>query len=166
MRLAPTFCLILTALAANLRCGGKGSTADAGNTGVSCTGQQAVCPDHPFAACVEVQDSLGHCVDWTMVGATPCPVGPDSDCPTTLPSASFPGAAAGLSTTAVCVKAADLQYSNTSGNGTPGYCAAIEAFTDALATATCTPNPCGASGYCSFLHTAAGTSVVSCMWPI
>jgi len=143
-------------------CGGSESTNDAGGGGVTCTGQQAVCPGHPYAACVEVQDSPGRCVDWTMVDASPCSTGPD-ECPAALPSASFPGAAAG-SALPVCVKASDIQFST--GAASPGYCAAYQAYTDPSGTATCSPNPCGATGYCSYVHTAAGTSVVSCMWPL
>ena len=168
-----TFCLIVSMLAANVHCGSNGAGGDAGctgaqcgndagNGGISCTGQQAVCPGHPYAACVEVQQSPGHCVDWTMVGAAPCSAGPQ-DCPATRPSAAFPGAPAG-SSSAVCVKATDIQFST--GAASPGYCAAIQAYTDPSGAATCTPNPCGATGYCSYLHTGAGTSVVSCMWPI
>ena len=85
------FLFMLITLAAGVRCSSNG--ADKVGThdgGVSCTGQQAVCPDHPYAACVEVQDAVGRCVDWSMVGATACSTGPQ-DCPTTLPSASFPG---------------------------------------------------------------------------
>jgi hypothetical protein len=161
---------MVSVLVANVSCGaGKGSAADAGDGGgpvpdagnVTCTGQQAVCAGHPFAACVEVQQALGRCVDWSMVGASSCPNGP-ADCTATLPSASFP-ASAGSSTSAVCVKETSIQFST--GAATPGYCAAVESYTDSSGAATCTPNPCGANGYCSYLHAPAG-AIVSCMWPI
>jgi hypothetical protein len=97
-----------------------------------------------------------------MVGATPCSTGPD-DCPATRPSASFPGATAG-SALAVCVQASDVLFST--GPAAPGYCAAYQAYTDPTGAATCTPDPCGGTGYCSFVHSTAGTAVVSCMWPI
>lgn len=139
------------------------SDAD-GSSAVSCNGQDAVCPGHPYAVCVEVQDGLGRCLDWTLVGATPCSAGPQ-DCPTALPSATFPGAPAGSAAAAVCVKAADVQFSAV-GQVSPGYCAAMQAYSDPTGAATCTPNPCGSTGYCSFLHPTAGGSVVSCMWPI
>jgi hypothetical protein len=111
---------------------------------------------------VEVQDALGHCVDWSMVGATPCSTGPD-DCPATRPHASFPGAPSGTSS-ALCVKESDVAFA--SGPASPGYCAAFEAYNDPTGAATCTPDPCGAGGYCSVVHTTAGAAVVSCMWPI
>jgi len=160
MRSMPTFFLMISILAANVRCGG--SKASAGDGGATCNGQQAVCPGHPYAACVEIQDSLGRCVDWSMLGASACSTGPD-DCPATRPSASFAGAPAGTSS-AICVKASDIQFST--GAASPGYCAAIQAYTDATGAATCTPNPCGDTGYCSFLRPTAGGSIVSCMWPI
>jgi hypothetical protein len=159
MRFQRIFCLLVSVLAAS--CGGGGSAADAGGGGVTCTGQQAVCPGHPYAACVEVQQSPGRCVDWSMVGASACSTGPQ-ECPATRPSASFPGAAAGPSS-AVCVKETDLQFSK--GAASPGYCAAIQTYMDPSGAATCKPNPCGAGGYCSFVHTSTG-SVVSCMWAI
>jgi hypothetical protein len=173
MRLTRTFGLMLGLLAANAHCGGTGSASDAGCTGAqcgsdagnggnSCTGQEAVCPGHPYAVCVEVQDSLGHCLDWTMVGASACSTGP-ADCPATLPSASFPGAPAGTAV-AICVKASEVEF--VLGTASPGYCAAYQAYTDPTGVATCTPNPCGATGYCSFVHATAGNSVVSCTWPI
>jgi hypothetical protein len=161
MRFQRTFCLMVSVLATNCGGGGGGSVSDAGGTGVTCTGQQAVCPGHPFAACVEVQQSPGHCVDWSMVGASSCSTGPQ-DCPAKRPSASFPGAAAGAAS-AVCVKATDILDST--GAASQGYCAAIQTFMDPSGAATCTPNPCGAGGYCSYVHTSTG-SVVSCMWAI
>jgi hypothetical protein len=160
MRLSGTSCLLMLTLGANVHCSSSGGSP-VGDGGVSCNGQQAVCPGHPYAACVEVQQGPGHCVDWSMLGASACSTGPQ-DCPTTLPSAAFP-ASAGASASAVCVQATDIQF--TTGAASPGYCAAFEGYTDSAGTATCTPNPCGAGGYCSYLHTAAG-SVVSCMWPI
>ena len=173
MRFTRTFGLMLCVLAANAGCGSTGSSGDAGcsgaqcgsdaaNGGASCTGQEAVCPGHPYAVCVEVQQGPGRCLDWTMVGATACSIGPE-DCPTTLPAASFPSASASTAS-AVCVKTSEVLFST--GTASPGYCAAYEAYTDSTGTATCTPNPCGASGYCSYVHTTAGTAVVSCMWPI
>ena len=171
--LTRTFCLMLCMLATGAHCGSKGSAgdascsgaqcgSDAGSGGTPCTGQQAICPGHPYAACVAVQGALGHCVDWTMVGATACSTGPQ-DCPATLPSASFPGSPVGTAS-AVCVKTSEVQFST--GAASPGYCAAVQSYTDSTGVATCTPNPCGATGYCSFIHTNAGTSIVSCMWPV
>jgi hypothetical protein len=61
------------------------------------------------------------------------------------------------------VKETSIQFST--GAATPGYCAAVESYTDSSGAATCTPNPCGANGYCSYLHAPAG-AIVSCMWPI
>jgi hypothetical protein len=156
-------CLMVSVLAASVQCGNSGSAGDA-DGGASCTGQ-TLCPGPPYAACVEVQDAPGHCVDWSMVGATPCAAGPQ-DCPTTLPSASFPGPSTG-GAGAVCVEAnGGFQYSSSTAPASPGYCAAIELYSDPSGAATCTPNPCGAGGYCSFIHSTAGTAIVSCMWPI
>jgi len=152
MRFVRTFLLWAGVFVVNVNCGGGGSKS-------GCTGQQAVCPGQPYAACVNVQNAPGECVDWSMVGASPCSTGP-SDCPATRPSASFPG---GGSSSAVCVKETDIQFG--AGAASPGYCAAIAAYTDSSGAATCTPNPCGTDGYCSFVHSAAG-AVVSCIWPI
>ena len=160
MRFVRTSFLMVFALVANAHCASSGAKSDGGVTGgLTCTGQQAVCPGHPYFACVEVQSSLGRCVDWTMVGASACSTGP-SDCPATRPSASFPG---GGSSFPVCVKETDILFAT--GAASPGYCAAFQGYTDPSGAASCTPNPCGATGYCSNVHTAAG-SVVSCMWPI
>src|SRR3954447_2703256 len=127
MRFARTFVLMLCLLAANVRCGGNDSSPnDAGVDGNSCTGQEAVCAGHPYGVCVEVQQSPGYCLDWTMLGATACSTGPE-DCPASLPSASFPGAPAG-SAVAVCVKASEVVFST--GTASPGYCAAYQAYND------------------------------------
>jgi hypothetical protein len=158
MRSVRTFLLMASVFVMNANCGGGGSKVDGGD-GVACNGQQAVCPGHPYAACVSVNDSLGECVDWSMVGASACSTGP-SDCPATRPSASFPG---GGTASAVCVKATDISFAT--GAASTGYCAAVQAYTDSSGAASCSPNPCGAGGYCSNVHSAAG-SVVSCMWPI
>jgi hypothetical protein len=159
MRFQRILCLMVSVLVAS--CGSGGSATDAGGGGTTCTGRQAVCAGHPYAACVEVQQSLGHCVDWSMVGASACSIGPQ-DCPATRPSASFPASVASPSS-AVCVKATDILFST--GAASPGYCAALQAYSDPSGAATCTPNPCGAAGYCSYVHTSTG-SVVSCMWAI
>jgi hypothetical protein len=159
MRFVGSLFLTVCLFALSVSCGGGGSKTDGGPGDIACNGQQAVCPGHPYAACVNVNDSLGQCVDWSMVGASACSTGP-SDCPATRPSASFPGAG---TSTAVCVKETDVQFAT--GAASPGYCAAFQAYTDSSGAATCSPNPCGTGGYCSFVHSAAG-SVVSCMWPI
>jgi len=167
MSISRTLVIVLFTLAAAVRCSSNGSANDGGTDGggVSCTGQQAVCPGHPYAACVEVQNAAGHCVDWSMVGATACSNGPQ-DCPTTLPSASFPavGGSSTTTTTAVCVKATDIQLS--SGLVSPGYCAATQTYSDPTALTTCTPNPCGPTGYCSYIDTSLDLAVVTCLWPI
>jgi hypothetical protein len=160
MRFVRRLCLMASVLVVDVHCGSPGSSA--GDGGVTCTGQQAVCPGQPYAVCVEVQQSLGRCLDWTMLGASPCSTGP-VDCQATLPAASFPATPEMSRAGAICVQATDIRFST--GPASPGYCAAIQTYTDVSGAATCTPNPCGATGYCSYLHTAAG-SVVSCLWPI
>lgn len=105
---------------------------------------------------------LLYCVDWSRLGATACPHGL-SDCPTTLPSASFPSGQVG-STAAVCVTATDIAFASLSDAGS-GYCAAFESASDPSGTLTCTPNPCGAGGYCSYIVTGAG-ALVECLWPL
>src|SRR4051812_27311311 len=162
MRLTRTFGLMLCMLAANVRCGGNGSPSEAADGGTSCTGQEAVCPGHPYGVCVEVQQSLGHCLDWTTVGATACSTGPE-DCPTNLPAATFSSTTAAMAS-AVCVKASEVLFST--GTASPGYCAAYASYIDPTGASTCTPNPCGANGYCSFVHATAGNAVVSCLWPL
>jgi hypothetical protein len=135
----------------------------AGSAVTTCTGQQTVCPTVPYGLCVEVQQGLGHCVDWRYVGASPCTSGP-ADCHASLPTGSFTGSPS--NSFALCIKAtaADLPTSLPSAGA--GTCAAQQAAIDPTGQSTCTPNPCGANGYCSYIVNQVGSSVVTCAWPI
>jgi hypothetical protein len=151
----------------SIGCGGKDSTAgsNSNGTGVSCNGADQNCQSVPYGACVGVQQAAGYCIDMSHIGATPC--SSPSDCPSPLPSGTYAGAMAGP-TNALCI-ARDgtwLTASTADAGATPGgYCAAIQTANSAGA-ANCTPNPCGTNGYCSYIRTATGTTVVECFWPI
>jgi len=154
--------LSTSSAAGGARLGSGGNSA----VGSSCNGQEALCPGIAYGLCNEVQMSLGHCVDWSKVGATVC-VSP-ADCPATQPTPHFATNAAPA--IAICVKANTVEYSTNGNSSDPGYCAAIQSTTDATGLADCSTNPCGISstslGFCSYIRNKLGTSVVSCTWPI
>jgi hypothetical protein len=121
--------------------------------------------------CVDVQVDPGHCVDWSRIGATPCPGGP-LDCPATLPSASFPPGA-GSVPIAMCVAKDRNQYRDPpsrfpldAGAPEPGYCAAFQSALLAAGMGTCTPNPCGPNAHCSLIYPTEDLVVVECVWPL
>jgi len=128
----------------------------------SCDGTEIVCPSMAYGLCTGVQQSPGVCVNWSTIGASSCKV--PSDCPTSLPAGTFSSAAGAA--TPMCVKATTVEYSDTGASADIGYCAAMQVATDATGAATCTPNPCGTKGYCSYVRNGAGSSYVTCTWPI
>ena len=127
----------------------------------SCTGQDAVCPSMPFGLCTEVQMVLGICRDWSKSGATQCTS--PLDCPATFPPGHFTTAPSPAR--AICVKATDVVFTTDTSAGS-GYCAATQTATDPDGVADCTTNPCGGTGYCSYVRDKSGTTVVSCTWPV
>jgi hypothetical protein len=140
------------------------ASVDGGDTVIAtCNGQQTVCPDLPYGLCVEVQQGLGHCVDWRFVGASLCMNGP-ADCPPSLPTGSFAGAPGNAF--ALCIKATEAELPTSTSSAGSGYCAAEQSAIDLTGQSTCTPNPCGASGFCSYVVNQSGAAVVSCTWPI
>jgi hypothetical protein len=145
------------------------STPSDGAVPETCTMANVFCAGFAYTLCVDLQDQAGHCVDWSRIGATPCPGSP-VDCPTTLPKASFPEHTASTPIS-ICVAKDKHQYGDPDGrrdSGTPqpGYCAAFQSAVVIPNVATCSPNPCGANGHCSVVRNSAEIAVVECLWPL
>jgi hypothetical protein len=158
---------IAALLLAAFGCGTNDDTNhdNATSTGESCTGVMPECQSMHYGTCVEIRRAPGHCVDWSTVAATRCARA--SDCPAALPSGSFGTLTAG-SSTALCIAqdgAWSLGSAGDAGAAT-GYCAAFRTGSDPTGAATCSPDPCGPGGYCSYLRNGMGAAIVECMWPI
>jgi hypothetical protein len=133
----------------------------------TCTAANMFCPNYAYTLCVDVQNGPGKCIDWSRIGATPCPAGPD-DCPTTLPNVSFPGGI-GSTPIAICVSKDKEQYSGAprgpdAGPLEPGFCAAFQAALVTADAGTCSPSPCGDGGHCSLVTAGNSGVIVECLW--
>ena len=148
-------------------CGSSSSGADGGGNGLPtsgprCTGASATeCASVPYGACVAVQQAPGFCVDWSTLGATPCPHGP-SDCPAALPAPDV-FATGTPGTDVACVTTSGLEF----GDGKDaGYCASFAYARVPGGVVRCNPNPCRRGGYCSGIVNANGEAVMECLDPI
>src|SRR5207302_4748764 len=77
-------------------------------TGRACTAADSFCAGYSYTLCIDVQQGPGNCQDWSRIGATSCPGGPN-DCPAMLPSASFPSDSASTPI-AICVAKNKQQF--------------------------------------------------------
>jgi hypothetical protein len=95
-----------------------------------CANADGFCAGLAYTLCVDVQPSRGRCVDWSRVGATPCPGGA-GDCPTMLPMASF-STGSPSQAIAVCVMKDkyDFRDPGDAGPPEPGYCAGFQSSFD------------------------------------
>ena len=150
---------VIALLFATMGCSDNGSNKAAS---FSCNGDTEVCQSMPYGNCVEIRQAPGHCVDWSHAGATSC-VSPN-DCPSSLPSGSYGPSMQAEPSRAYCIGQGG--WLDGTEDSSTGFCSAHQDAQDATGAGTCSPNPCGPNGFCSYIVNAYGTALVWCDWPV